>query len=94
MELDHVQIHEHEVIVPAGDELDRLDPVAGDVRPVAEPLEHPRQQKLVCKLVLHDQDLQSIARGGWLDRARCGAPRAGRGCAVSAELIASRNPRA
>ncbi len=65
--LGHLAVHEHEVVGGAADRFDCLPPVDGQLRAVAEPLEHPHDDLLIDFVVFGDEDARSagLAKGMW-----------------------------
>ena len=60
VELGHLDVHEHQVVGLRLERRDRLQPVAGHVRAVAQLLEQAERELLVHRVVLGDQDAQRV----------------------------------
>ena len=79
VELRHLDVHQDDVVRPALERLDRLEPVVRDVGAVAELLEEAQRDLLVHRVVLREQDAKprpgalSVCHG--LDLLFDGAPR-------------------
>ena len=56
VEMRHLDVHEHDVVRPAFERLDRLEPVRRDVGAVAEPLQQAERHLLVHRVVFGEQD--------------------------------------
>ena len=69
VELRDLDVHQHDVVRLAFQRGDHLQPVAGDVRAVAELREQPQRELLVDGVVLGQQDPQrrplGELRAGW-----------------------------
>ena len=61
VELGHLDVHEHDVILGSLEGCDGLEPVGRHVGRVAHPLEQPKRELLVHGVVLGQQDSERMA---------------------------------
>ena len=61
VELGHLDVHQHQVVRARLERRDRLQPVAGHVRAIAQLLEQAERELLVHRVVLGKQDAQRVA---------------------------------
>ena len=59
VQLRHLAIHQHRVVVAAAEHGDRVGSRRGDVASVAEALDHPQRHLLIGGVVVDDQDARS-----------------------------------
>jgi hypothetical protein len=60
--LRHLHVHQHHVVWLSLDRLDRFEPVARHVRPVAHLPRQPQRQLPVHRIVFRQEDVQRMTR--------------------------------